>query len=71
MDDICSRDGTAGDLCGVFVVAVGAAGCGSIAGATGAAGAAGGLAANNAGKALGVAGATTGDMDVSSLTVSG
>ena len=51
VDGICCRDGTAGDLCGVFVVAAGAAGCGGVAGATDAAGAAGGLAANNAGKA--------------------
>ena len=71
VDGICSRDGTAGDLRGVFVVAAGAAGCGGVAGATGAAGAAGGLAANNAGKPSGVAGATSGDVDVSSLTASG
>ena len=62
VDGICSHDGTVGDLHGVFVVA---------AGATGAAGAAGGLAASNAGKASGVAGATSGDVDVSSLTASG
>ena len=71
VDGICGRDGTAGDLHGVFVVAAGAAGCGGVAGATGAAGAAGGLAANNAGKASGVARATSGDVDVSSLTASG
>ena len=39
--------------------------------ATGAAGASGGHAANNAGKASGVDGATTGNVDVSSLTASG
>ena len=71
VDGICGRDGTAGDLHGVFVVAAGAAGCGGVVGATGVAGAAGGLAANNAGKASGVAGATSGDVDVSSLTASG
>ena len=71
VDGICSCDGTAGDLCGVFVIAARAAGCSGVVGATGAAGAAGGLAANNAGKASGEAGATTGDVDVSSLTVSG
>ena len=42
---ICGRDE-------VFVVAAGAAGCGSVAGATNAAGTAGGLAAGNAGKSL-------------------
>ena len=64
MDGTCCCNGTAGDLHGVFVVAVRAAG-------TGAAGAAGGLAANYAGKASGVAGATTGVVDVSCLTASG
>ena len=48
-----------------------AAGCGSVVGATGAAGAAGGLAANNAGKASPVAGATTGVVGMSYLTASG
>ena len=71
MDGICSQDGTAGDLHRVFVVAVGAAGCSGINGATGTAEAAGGLAANNAGKASGVARATTDFVDVSSLTASG
>ena len=71
MDGICGHNGTAGDLHGMFVVAAGAAGCSGVAGATGAAGAAGGLAANNAGKASGVPGATTGVVDVSSLTASG
>ena len=71
MDGICGHDGIVGDLHGVFVVATGAAGCGVFADATGAAGAAGGLAANKAGKASGVAGATTGVLDVSSLTASG
>ena len=71
LDGICGQDGTAGDLCGVFVVAAGAAGCDGVAGATGAAGAAGGLAVNNTGEASGVAGATTGVVDVSSLTASG
>ena len=68
---ICGCDGTAGDLHGVFVVAAEAAGCGGVVGATDAAGAAGGLATNNVGKASGVAGATTGVVDVSSLTASG
>ena len=63
VDGICGHDGTAGDLHGVFVVAVGAVGCGGVAGATCVAGAAGGLAANNAGKATSVAGATTSDVD--------
>ena len=45
VDGICSGDGTAGDLLGVFVVATGAAGCGGVAGATDAAGAAGGFVA--------------------------
>ena len=71
VDGICSHNGTAGDLHGVFVVAVGVAGCGGVAGATDAARAAGGLAANNTGKASGVAGATTGVVDVSCLTASG
>ena len=68
VDGICSHDGTAGDLHGVFVVPVGAAHCDGVGDATGAAGTAGGLAANNAGKASGVAGATTGVVDVSGLT---
>ena len=71
VDAICSHNGMAGDLHGVFVVAAGAAGCGGVAGATDAAGAAGGLATNNAGKSSGVAGATTGVVDVPSLTASG
>ena len=71
VDDICGHDGTAGDLHGVLVVAMGVASCDDVAHAIGAAGAAGGLAANNAGKASGVAGATTGDVDVLSLTTSG
>ena len=71
VDGICGHNGTACDLHGVFVVAVGAASCGGVVGATGAAGAAGGLAANNASKASGVVGATTGVVDVSSLTASG
>ena len=71
VDGLCGCDGTAGNLCRVFVVAAGETGCGCVAGATGAAGVAGGLAANNAGKASDVAGATTGDVDVSSLTASG
>ena len=68
---ICGHDGTAGDLHGVFVVAAEVAGCGGVVDATGAAGAASGLAANNPDKASGVAGAKTGDVDVSSLTASG
>ena len=68
VDGICSHDGTAGDLHGVFLVAAGAAGCSGVADA---AGAAGGLAANSTGKASSVAGAITGDVNVSSLTASG
>ena len=71
VDGICGHDGTTGDLCGVFVVAAGAAGCDGVAEATGAAGTACGLAANNAGKTSGVAGATTGDVGMSSLTAFG
>ena len=71
VDGICGHHGTAGYLCGVFVVAAEAAGCGGVVDATDAAGAAGGLAANNAGKASGVAGATTGVVGVSCLTASG
>ena len=51
VDGICGHDGTAGDLRGVFVVAMGTA--------------------NNAGKASGVAGPTTGVVDVSDLIGSG
>ena len=64
VDGICGCDGTAGDLHGVFVVAAGATGCCGVADATDAAGAACGLAANNSGKASGIAGATTGVVDV-------
>ena len=71
VDDICGHNGTAGDLHGVFVVAAGTACYDGVVDATGAAGAAGGLAANNAGEASGVAGATTGVVDVSCLTASG
>ena len=38
VDGICSCDGTAGNFHRVFMVTVGAAGCGGVAGATGAAG---------------------------------
>ena len=71
VDSICSCNGTAGDLHGVFEVVAEAAGYGGVVGATDDAGVAGGLAANNAGKASGVAGATTGVVDESSLTASG
>ena len=63
MDGICGCCGTAGNLHGVFVVAAGAAGCGVV-GEIGVAGAACGFAANNTGKASGVAGATTAEVDV-------
>ena len=68
---ICGHGDTTGDLHGVFVVTVVAAGCGGVAGATGAAGTAGGLAASNVGRASAVAGTTTGVVDVSCLTASG
>ena len=64
VDGICSGNGTAGDLCGVFEVAAGATGCGGVNDATDVAGTACGLAANNAGKASGIAGTTTGVVDV-------
>ena len=62
--------GTTGNLYGVFLVTVGIVGCG-VAGTTGVAEAAGGLAANNTGKASGVAGATTDVVGMSGLTASG
>ena len=70
MDDICGHCGIVGDLHGVFVVAAGVAGC-AVADATDTAGATDGLTAKNAGKASGVAGATTGVVGMSRLTTSG
>ena len=60
VDGICNCCDTAGDLYRAFVIAAGAAGCGVV----GTAGATGGLTVNNAGKASGVAGATTGVLGV-------